>query len=67
MRKVKIKAGFLNHDNGDHIYCPLTECTGRCEANNCAWFKIKGYWLESMDICLKQCYCGDKLIGELVE
>lgn len=71
MRKVKIIGNSveLAGDKIEAISCPLDHNhlkTGFCIAN-CAWFR-KARTIGTKENPRKlQAYCGDKLIGEIVE
>ena len=64
MRKVKIKNMAVEFAESNFtLYCPMSfnapEGHDYC-FSGCAWFRI------FTDQAVTHCYCGDKLIGELV-
>lgn len=75
MRTVTIdKLKVMCFEKGVPITCPLSnypELSDGCCYTNCAWFRISS-WLdagrEMVRLDTKNfAYCGDKLIGEIVE
>ena len=73
MRKVKIKNMAVEFAESNFtLYCPMSfnapEGHDYC-FTGCAWFRITEehkYKTVSNSRIIKNCYCGDKLIGELV-
>ena len=73
MRKVKIKNMAVEFAKSNYnLICPMSFNAAEEEycRTGCAWFRINEeheYETVSNSRIVKRCYCGEKLIGELVD